>query len=459
MNITITIASTDKTSSVLVNSMRITDNINQQVNQASFTTVEYRPNVGEEIIITDGSTKIFAGMIVKIKQNIRGLKYEYDITCKDYTQLLDRRLVNERYENTTVSAIIADLITNYTTGFTYNNVSGTQTVDTIAFSRIPVSSCIERLAEVTGFKWYVDYDKDVHFFSANAEMAPFNLTTSGDNHIWDSLQITEDFSQIKNKVYVVGGEIEGNTRTEQYEADGDQLQFPLANKFASLPTVLVNSVAQTVGIDFISDEASFDCFWSFQEKYIRFKTAPTATHLVEVTGTPLYPLIVNVGDNVSINDYGTYEFKIKDTTIKTRDQAIERARIELQSWANAISEGTFETYTSGLFSGQKINVNVAGLTGDYIIQSVSLSMRSPSDGQWRVSIASTKTLGIIEFLQALLRENEIKEDESEVIVSFLELDDAATGTDTLGTPTTSSPPYVYGPSGGNVGEWNFATYT
>lgn len=461
MNVSITIDSTDRTSSVLVDSLRITDRINQQVNEASFTTVEYRPNIGDELTITDGSDTLFAGVIVRIKQHIRGIKIEYEITCKDFTHYLDKMLVNERYENTTVEAIIEDIIDNYTTGFTYNNVSNSQEVDTIAFNRIPASEAIERLAEITGYSWYVDYDKDIHFVAKNTEEAPFNLTTSGDNHVWDSLRVTEDLSQLRNRIYVIGGEVEGNERTETYEADGDQLQFPLANKFAQKPTVTVDSSSQTVGIDFLDDEASFDCFWSFQEKYIRFKTGtkPADTSIVEVTGVPLFPLVVNVGDPVSINEFGTYEFKIKDRTIKSQDQAINRARVELAAYAQALEEGKFITYRSGLRSGQTINIDAAGISGDFVIQSVSLTMRTPTDGQWSVSIASRKTLGVIEFLQSLIRDTEITQDEAETLVTLLSLEENATGTDTLGTPTKTSPPYVWGPDGGNEIVWNFFTWS
>lgn len=462
MTISITINSVDKTSSVLSDTLRITDHINQQVNQATFTTATgYRPNIGEEITITADGVTVFAGVIVKIKQSVQGLRYTYDITCKDYTQYLDRLLVAERYENMTVEDIIADIITNYASGFTTANVACTQSVDTITFNRITVTECIERLSELTNYSWYVDYSKDIHFFSKNTELAPFALTDEGDKHTWNSLNITEDLSKLRNRIYVIGGDIEGNTRTESYLADGEQLQFPLANKFARKPTVTVDSVAQTVGNDFVDDDGDYDCFWSYQEKNIRFKdaTKPALDEQVDITGIPLYPIIVNVGDNISINTFGTYEYKIKDTTIQSQDQAIERARVELAAYADALEEGSFVTYESGLRSGQVITIDAAGIQGEYLIQTVNMEMRTESDAAWRVSVASTKTLGIIDFLQKLLRDREITADENEALITFLSFSDSPEVTDSLGTPTTSSPPYLYGPDAGNVGEWNFATYT
>lgn len=462
MNIGIEIDSVERKASVLVDSLRIDDLINQQANEARFTTVGYRPSAGDEIEITDGAETIFSGIVLSIEQHIRGIKVEYEITCKDWAHYLDRKLVNERYESTTVAAVIEDIIDTYTTGFTYANVQGTQTVNSAAFNRIPVSDCLERLAELTGYSWYVDFEKDIHFFPKNSDPAPFMLSTDGGNHVWDSLEVTEDLSQLRNSIYVIGGEAEGNARTETYVADGDQLQIPLANKYASIPTVTVDGTPQTVGVDFLDAEDDFDCFWSFQQKYVRFKdsTKPAAADEVEVTGTPLFPIIVNVPSIVSINEFGEYQFKIKDPSIRSREQAIERAKAELKAYAATIEEGSFSTYRSGLKAGQVISISAAGISGDFLIQSVSLRMRTPVDGEWHVKIATLRTVGIINFLQSLLRDDEITQDEAETLLSLLIFSDTVEVTDTLSLPAAvTSPPYVYGPDAGNVGRWNFGTWS
>jgi hypothetical protein len=453
MNVAIVIDGVARTTNVLVDSLRITDHINEQANEADFTAVDYRPSVGDEITITDDGTTIFAGVILRITQRIRGIRVEYDIQCKDWTHYLDRKLVTERYKNTNVASVISSLISNYTSGFSTNNVSGPQPIDNIAFNRIPVSQCIQRLAENTSYSWYVDYNKDIHFFSKNTESAPFNLTNTGGNHVWQSLSITEDITQLRNRIYVEGGENTGNQRTEIYEADGDQLQFPLSNKFAEKPSVTVNSTSQTVGVDYIDDESSADCFWSFQEKYIRFKSAtqPANGDTVEITGIPLFPIIVNVPSNTSINTYGEYQFKITDKSIQSRDTAVDRARAELQAYAQTIEEGSFHTYRSGLSSGQVISITAAGIDGSFLIQSVKLSMRTPYDGLWRVKVASLRTIGAIDFLTKLLRDDEIRENEAETLLNLLSFSDAGEGTDsfTMGTRVTSGPYYVSPDNTGN----------
>lgn len=462
MNITITIDSNNRSENVLVDSLRIKDHINQQANEARFTCVGFRPNVSDEVTIMDGGVKIFAGVIIRVEQVHIGLKTEYIVECKDWTHYLDRNLVSERYEDTTVAAVLSDILTNYTTGFTDNNVVGNQLVTSVAFNRISVSDCIEQLARLTGYSWYVDYDRDLHFFEKNQNPAPFNLTENGDNHVWDSLRIAEDLSQLRNRIYVIGGETEGNARTETYVADGEQLQIPLANKYATKPTVEVDSVSQDVGVDFLDAEDDFDCFWSFQEKYLRFKTGtkPAADAVVATSGIPLYPIIVNVPSALSISEYGEYEFRVKDSTIRSRDEAIDRARVELQQYAQTIEEGSFITYRSGLCSGQVITITIGDTNANFLIQSVSLSMRTPVDGEWRVTVATLKTVGIIDFLRSLLRDDGLTQDEAETLLNLLDFSDAIEISESLTLPANiTSPPYVWGPSAGNEMRWNFFTWT
>ncbi len=461
--VTIEINGVDKTDSVNFKSFRLTENVNDQTDQVSFESTKYKPNLGEEIEVFYNSTKIYGGVIVRVSTEIDGLFRRYKVSCKDYTHYLDRKLVTERFTGQTVGYIIDFLLDKYATDFTDTNVIGDAVITNITFNRITVSQCIKLLADQLGYSWYVDFDKDIHFFPFSEEVAPFNLTDAGGNHDWNSLSITEDFSKIRNQVYVLGGEYEADEQTESYIADGEQKQFPLAFKFSTLPTVSVNSVALDVGVDGIDDEDEFDVFWNFQQKYIRFKdsTFPDATDTVDITGKPLLPVVVRVPNVVSIIQNGIYEYKIVDKNIKSREDAIERAIVEIQSYANAVSEGSFKTKTNGLRAGQTININVDGRNEDYIIQSVTMSFLDPFNAEWQVKIATAKTLGIIKFLQRLLLVNDDIQ-EGEQLLSLILFGDSVEMSDTLTFPVeTSQPPYYYADAtvNGNEGRWNFSTWS
>ena len=426
MNLTINIDSTDRTDVVQLVSLKIIDNINQQVDTASFsirTTPDqtFTPATGSEVQILDGATVLFGGIITEVDENyeLPGM-LRYDVQCKDYTQLLDRELVTNRYTNTTANAVISDIITNYTSGFTDTNVAAGFPVESVTFNRISVSQALQKLADLSGYSWYVDYDKDIHFFPSDTNAAPFELTDSSNNFIPSSLVLKNDFTQIRNRVFVRGGEAAGVSRTETFDGDGSKLTFTLANKYQSMPTVTVGGTAVTVGVDFIDAEADYDAFWNYTQKYVRFKssTVPASgTNNVSVTGIPLFPIVAQVEDKASIDAHGVYEFALIDNTITSRTEARNYAAAQLLAYAQDVVEGSFRTYTSGLRSGQQLHITARSRDDYFLIQSVTLTMVTNDEGHWEVQIATLRTMGIIRFLISLLQngDRQVANSDTEVL--------------------------------------------
>lgn len=425
----IKINTVDKSSLINWESVKIVDNINEKVNTCSFTIQSHDnqtfiPEGGDTIEISEDADILFAGTVIKVNRKLLASKLEqYSVECKDWTQEINRLLVTESYTNKTVKEIIDDILTTYAPTFTSNNVFCNYTFSSIKFNNLSVSQCIQKISEAVNYFWYIDYDKDIHFFQKADELSSFNLTDDNDNYVPMSLNLAYDLSQVKNRVKVQGGEIEGDSRTETQNGDGTKLQFVTANKFSTKPTVTVGGTGKTVGIDYLDQEADFDCFWNFNEKYIRFKVAPVnGTNNISITGIPLIPIIAQVEDDDSISELGVYEFYIKDTTIKSTDEAKQRASAEIDAYANSLTEGSFKTYTDGLKSGQVINIQstIRDIDEDYLIQSVRTSMLSPEKREYYVTIASMRTIGIIYFLQNMLLtgRREEKSTENDVLYKY-----------------------------------------
>ena len=464
MSITVTIDSVDRTSSVAARSLKIVDNLNQQVDNLSFIvkkygSLTYTPELGDVVVVTKDATTVFGGVIVKIGEVVSARNViQYEVQCNDYSQFLRRQLVTERYTSQSVNAIIADIVTTYTSdGITDNDVDAPVVIDSISFNRLTVAECLQKLANALSYVWYVDASKSIHFFAKNTELAPFNLTDSSNNYIYDSLQITTDLTQVKNSVLVQGGEATSETtRTEYFSGDTTRTFFALANKFASVPTVTVGGVGKTVGTENIDDEASFQFMWNFNEKYIRSTTGNTpgsGTNNVVVTGYYLYPIVVQVPSPASITTYGTYEFAITDKSIVSQDEAINRALAELTAYQNELSEGSFSTYTDGLRSGQTITITSTQRNKNIsvVIQSITASVHDATGDVFRydVKFATLKTLGIIQYLQSQLLQKEIIVDDQETILSVKPFTDSdIILTDTISTPTASTGPYKW--AGSNV---------
>lgn len=477
MAFTVTIEGSDRTSSIVFNSLKKQDHLNQQVDMLTFKVRKYGaltfvPALGDEVDVDKDGITIFGGVVVRIEEALKSKAIlEYTVQCNDYSQFLKRELVTERYENTTVAAIISDIIANYTTdGFTTGNVAGGQAIESISFNRLSVADSLQKLAVAISYVWYVDYDMDIHFFPKNTEEGA-NLTDSSQNYIYESLEITEDLTQLRNSVTVQGGEAtSASTRTEQFDGNGTRTHFVLANKYASTPTVVVDGLGQTVGIDFLDDDASFDCMWNFNEKYLRFTAGNTpgaGTNNVVVTGLYLFPIVVRVPAPASVAEFGTYEFAITDRSIKSQDEAIKRALAELETYQNELYDGSFRTYTDGFRSGQIININSTqrGKVIDVLIQSVTATMRDPTGTtlEYSVRFATMKSVGIIEYLQNQLRSKEVIVDDDETLLNYIPFtaEEIATS-DSIATPTHTTGPYKWSNDAGSTTNklvWGYGTWT
>ncbi|MCR2833474.1 hypothetical protein [Parerythrobacter lacustris] len=469
MALTVEIAGVDRTAGVVFRegTPRKSENLNQKTDSFEFRvrkygSLTYVPTLGQEVIVERNGTTIFGGVIVRITETLKSAQIlEYAVSCNDYSQYLKRELVTERYEGETVGSIIADIIANYTTdGFTTVNVVGGQEIGSIAFSRLNVADCLQKLADTLSYVWYVDYDRDIHFFPKNTETGPALSDTSG-NFIYDSLEIVEDLSQVRNVILVQGGEqISATPRTEHFSGDGTRAQFALANKFDKLPTITVGGVGQTVGVEYLDDDTLFDCMWSFNEKYVRFTSGNipgSGTNNIEVAGTYLFPIVVNVPNLASIAEFGRYEFAITDTSIRSQSEAIDRAIAELKSYQNELYEGSFRTYDDGFRSGQVIEIVSAQRSKniEVLVQSVNAVVRDPLGNQldYQVRFATLKSIGIIEYLQGQLRSKEVIVDDQETLLNFFGLADETSLDDTLAAPMTSTGPYVWGGFNWGYGVW------
>src|SRR3990167_8937685 len=302
MAVTLTIAGTDRSRLVVAGSVRMLNQLTRQVDQASFDIDKYgsrtfAPSVGQEVVIQNGSTKLFAGRIVQVDEQYDKLDLvRYRIQCVDYTRDLDHQLVVETYEDQTIDAIIADIKSRYLPStITTTNVDAPVTVKYIAFNYEYPSDCLKQLAELVNYDWYVDYDKDIHFFAKEENAAPFELSDTGGKYIYESLSLKKDITPVRNTVYVRGGEYKGDTFTVERTGDGVHQLWGTEYKFDDI-RVVTTGQEKSVGLDNIDNATNYDCLYNFTEKFIRFRAdkIPTSGTLIQIIGRPWPPVLVKV---------------------------------------------------------------------------------------------------------------------------------------------------------------------
>lgn len=463
--IQVKINTVDKSSLIDWASLHITQILTNQPDTAQFLirnapTKTYRPALNDDVKIYRDGVLIFGGVVLSTQETVVGLLKYFQVNCKDYTELLDGALCVASYQEESVNDIITDLLTNFApAGITMSNVDGDFIVDSAVFNYISLSQALTQLANaIPGgtYDWFIDYNKDIHFFQAANYPAPFGLDDTGGNFLPSTLQFTADISQIKNQIVVRGGTVLGTSITNTQVSDGSasRLIYYVGYNLTSLvvghaaaasPTVFTTL---SIGRDGVDNPASFDALYNPNLGLLRFPTAYPAGDVVKTVGIPEYPLLTILTDPLSLAQYGQKEFLIYDKNILTKQQSIDRANAEIAKNSQPVYTGQFTTLKNGLAVGQFLSINITSrsLTGAFKIQQIDITLRTPSattsDLQYAVQFCSTYDLGIVEILNRLL----ISDVAGQLIVGSNEVPDRVYGvTETITAVETIASSILHNP--------------
>lgn len=406
--------------------MKITQVITSQPDTCEFVIKKFGdrtflPAVGDHVIVKEDGINIFNGVITEIDEKYAVADYVgFRVICSDNAYRLDARLVVDTFEDLTVNEIIALLKDRYfPSDITIANVDCDTPIAQATFNYETVSSVLTKLAELAAADWYLDYYNDLHFAEQNTINAPFNLTDTGGKYVYESLVVRRDQTQLRNIIYVRGGEYLGNTVTAVYDGNAAQRYFVTPYKMSNL-TLTVTGQQKSVGIDPIDDPLQYDAMHNFQEKTVFFRSdrvprntsALAASQKVRIGGNPNLPVIWKQRDSGSIETYTAREHVIVDASIKTKEGARQRALAELLAYRSTLSEAEFDTYETNLHTGQKITLqsDLRGLNEDYIINKISWSYFGMNGDTGcpqlvcHVSLVTTRTFGFTQLLQRLINQ-------------------------------------------------------
>lgn len=206
----VTVDGVDATDKMRISGVTINDYLDGTPNTMSCRMEGIALEVGQEIKVAlgemDAAHILFAGHILELTQIYEDIEANvaYDLTCIDYTWLLDRRLVTATYTSTSATAIAQALITDNTSGFTSTHVeAGLATIDEITFTLTPVSECLNQLARRGGWYWLIDPDKDLHFGTTIDRTTAVPVTDSHKAGL-RNLKWSNDLSQVKTRVTAMG---------------------------------------------------------------------------------------------------------------------------------------------------------------------------------------------------------------------------------------------------------------
>ena len=387
----------------------------------------YTPAINDEVTLYEGATKIFGGYIMNITEGNLGRPngISYQVQAAEYSVKFGGILATKSYASQTIAQIVADLMSVYGVGFTATNVICSFLVTKIVFNEMYLSDCLKKLADIVKYDWYVDENKDLHFFPKMTNAAPYSLTDTSGNYINETLSRTIDGTQIVNQVKVRGGEGDGSTYTDIITVNGSITKtFKLPYQFSNLVIELdtgAGYVTKTVGQDFKDDPATKDCLYSFNDSMVKFPAVLADGNKIRFTGNPKVPIKSIISNAGSIALYGLKEKIINDASIVDITIARKRAKAELAAYQYGSNEINFDTYNSGLKAGMVISLasTKRAVNDSYIINRITFKTNNPTEFYYSVNAITTNKLQLIDLLQMLISTDQGALDENLIAETIL----------------------------------------
>jgi len=432
---------------------------------------ESTPVRGQEIVIIGDSTTLFGGIIVEAEPSIiSGTTMQYSVTCQDYEIVLTRKLVAEVYENKTCKTIIEDIVSGYVHSdwaITTNNVQEGPIIEYISFDYITPAECIRKLVSETGYNFYVDPNKDIHFFATETLVAPIELNDLTRNNFFGT-SLNPNYTLTSNKVTVIGDKFFGPPLTETFSGDDITTEFNLTAKPHAIQ-LDENGTSKTVGFPNIDDLTTKDYECDYWRKTLtrRAGALPTGTTLTVVYQYEIR--VITVVEDTTTQGViatqegkgdGIYEKVIRDDSIGNITEAFRRGQVEVDRYGNVTVTGSTNTYEDGFAIGQIFTINLTGepSNGDYIIRSIRI--QAHGGGLFSYSIEfSEKPESAIDMLVTLFEQTKKADQQADGIDKAIVVKDDWKISETLITSIDSlATVYRYGSPCADPGYYGFCVY-
>lgn len=360
---------------------------------------------GKEVIIEnfdDNTERFFGGILTEVTHQEADLGKLITAKAIDWTFLLDRAVVAETYRGKSDDYIIGEdtaspkgIFVTSDTDFTdfddsTNVDQGKLNTNFLSFNNVSLRSVMDALSAISGFIWYVDAFKAIHYKAFDSETHAFTMSDVPDD-ITDfpyfNYKVSFDMTKIVNAVIVMGGFIREEQASipvadRRFESDGVRTHTSLKyNWTESTGNTLIRvfhntgtdpspifTTEDTVGIAGIDvlGVGGIDVLYDAGARALEWNVAPPDLNLsYQIDGDRLRPLIQKQRDQPSIDLFGReYSITIKDPEILSDEQVILRADAELRRRSQEAERYIWDTTKDGIIAGRTITLTNAKLGPD-----------------------------------------------------------------------------------------------
>jgi len=475
----ITIAGIDRTLNLMAKSLNITDKIPGK-STCSFelfdTTGLLTLQEGQEVIIEDGTNRIFGGEIRRYQRHEKsGVNY-YSVACVDYNGILDRVLLATAFDASLAGDMVKAIhgMKLATEGITLGMIEDGPTTSRSVFDWVPATSAMNDIEGLTGITWNVDYYKVLNFFPAGYFTAPFNITAT--SHNYSNLKLERNLDKYRNVQVFRPGPLETTEQTEvpTPKPDGSSRTFTVRFPLARRPRIFIDAVevdSDDIGVNGLDASGTKKWYFSRQSPQISQDSGETelaAGTVIEIMYTGLYSRVFVEEDETEIaarqlieGGSGRWESYEDKSTIDDVDATNQYMAGLLRKFGSISNILTYQTHEHGLRAGMVQAVNIPGkAVGDFLVESVTARADGPGLMTYNVKAIDGEVVGgWVEFFRSLVirsRDFAIRDNEYTSLLQNLTETDLDLVLDVV-TSSLASPPFQYKAAAGNIiyGRWQW----
>lgn len=336
-------------------------------------------------IYKDGILK-YAGLVINQTDYQKGTKKFTSFECVDWSHILHYRVIAKQYSEEDATQgrpdlIIKDIINTKATEFTTTNVKESNNV--IQLLRLRYESVFDSLNKImeylTEWYWYVDANKDVHFFQHYEEEG--SPLTADTNILVDTVKVSYDTEELANRVWVLGARQAAQDYEEEYfTGDGQSRIYKLGYE-PNYTEAYINDSPASIKLE-SNDDGQQDFLINKKEKVIfrpDYKSPVANGDTIKFKYRPTVEIVDFFEAPNSINTYGLFEKAIKNRDLSDKLEARKYGRSALKRTSTVkrlLSLATREEVKIG----QKVNVQIPSwnIDSEWLVIAVSTKI-SPGD--------------------------------------------------------------------------------
>jgi len=380
MAITVTIAGSQK--AYRVGSLQLSSPVNGR-QTASFEVRSndgtYRPALDASVVIADGATTLFGGLIDSPEEEgVLGddsgdyAAISTRINAVSYHAYTERRFVNLTLTAGTLKSMLTTLVSTYLTGYGVTLDAGQvdgPTLPELTYTYTRLMDVLDELMTLTGtygnpYVWTINGSKVLSAYQPSTTAAPFNITDGDGNRIGDLTVDRTRHDYANTIILIVPTKTEVN-HVETFTGDGTTYSFPLSYTLTGMRyTVQVDGVDELLTFQGIGFDLAVHWLYYAADNTIRRM----------ISGTPDPPAL---GAVISITFDGTYSGQgiASDAGEIAANGIWERVitvdSVPADTTAQALADGylakaiaspkaiTYRTFRSGLAVGQSQTITCA----------------------------------------------------------------------------------------------------